>query len=203
MKRILFFAALALMTTAVMAADFTDQFTTSSIDCGESVTVTATPQAKYHFDRWQVVTDGVAPKDTLVGTATLTVDPLKSDREFNALFLPNAKVTVVVDKGTVTQTQVVSVAYMTENSNNVTEFTVDVQGDDVPMYAQTNDECYTFQGWRVGTSATLEPGTLTGSINTFTLTDVTEDVTVTAVYAVKTFKVKVNYNAAEGSVAQQ
>lgn len=199
MKRVFFFMAMALMSMVTMA-QATSPLVISDIDCDGNVTVTATPQKKFHFEKWQLTSD-----QSQVSTANpWTISNIKADAEYDAIFAGNAMVTVMVEGKDATPVAAVTVAYITEDANNKTQFVVDNQGDDVTMYAVA-DECYTFKGWRVGSATTLETGTwnTTNTINTFVLPSVNADVTVYAVYELKKYTVKINFDTTEGSVTKQ
>ena len=91
-----------------------------TVDCGSSVTITATPAAGYHFVKW---VDGAGAEYT---TATLSVPNIKEAKNYTAHFAANQAIDPSID-----------------DPNNPTPN----PGDVLQLTPKTNDDCLEFDHW--------------------------------------------------------
>ena len=126
-------AAVAFAASA-MAQTASDNRT---VDCGSSVTITATPAAGYHFVKW---VDGAGIEYT---TATLSVPNIKEAKNYTAHFAANE-----VNFGDGVDIDV-------PNPN---------VGDPITLTATPTDDCYQFKEWSDHNTENPRTITYTGTV---------------------------------------
>jgi len=172
-KYLTILAALMLLNTTSAFAQTTGKTADSTaVKCGETVTITATPDAGYEFDQWQ---DGNKdnPRD-------ITIDENTNLWEYTASF--KAK------------TYTILVAVKTAGTGSVEKDTIYGNlGDKVKLKAIESETCYQFKEWQDASGTTLS----TDHEYEYTIAD---NATVYAVFAEKEFTVKVTSPVTGGKV---
>ena len=134
MKKLMILCAAVAFAASAMAQTASDNRT---VDCGSSVTITATPAAGYHFVKW---VDGAGIEYT---TATLSVPNIKEAKNYTAHFAANE-----VNFGDGVDIDV-------PNPN---------VGDPITLTATPTDDCYQFKEWSDHNTENPRTITYTGTV---------------------------------------
>ena len=134
MKKLMILCAAVVFAVSAMAQAASDSKT---VDCGSSVTITATPASGYHFVKW---VDGAGNEYT---TATLSVPNIKEAKNYTAHFAANE-----VNFGDGVDIDV-------PNPN---------VGDPITLTATPIDDCYQFKEWSDHNTDNPRTITYTGTV---------------------------------------
>lgn len=169
MKKLL--VTLTCIFAALVSVNATEAVVDSlSTDCGNTVTITATPNVGYHFVQWM---DGVTTNPRQI---TLT-----SDTVYTAIFAPDV---FTLTTGAEMQDGSDASAYATVTAGGEVTY-----GQKVTLTATVNDPCYEFVQWSDGeTNPTHSEITITSNM------------TLKAIFRVKTYKIRVQADTTMGGV---
>ena len=164
--------------TATASYTGADDVTSGVVDFADTVTVTATADTGYHFDKWVVVTGDASVSDEASATATFSMPA--EDVELKATFAANTY-TVAFDKNHEDAT----------GEMETQTFTYDV---DQKLSAGTFERIgYTFSGWSRTASGSVDvaDGASIGASNALT-TDNGATVTLYAVWTQETYTLTID-----------
>lgn len=223
MKKFLSICLVALCSVSAMYAQTTTPTTEATVECGSSVTMTATPEPHYHFTKWVMTdnnndeheytagsgTDYTCTTDNASGINTLeiTLSPTmigyaqNGELVFKAFFAEDSKYTItgiaVNNDATYTPNTEAGTITVTHEGNITNDSYTGYANDPVTLTA-TADACYEFVKW------IDENGTTVSSSASFdtTVQAVASGTTYKAVFKKKTVKVTVTSdNSSQGKVA--
>ncbi|MCQ2345581.1 MAG: hypothetical protein MJZ82_02305 [Paludibacteraceae bacterium] len=194
MKKIFSIALMALCAIATVNAQTTPQgtVTVSDVLCGQSVEITATPAAGYHFVNW---TDDDNSNNVISTSTTYTIEDIHANFNYTANFALN-QITVTIKLDTdadgiydVTLTNAADfVTYMV----NATADPDASNADNINLVATEDDgSCYHFDRWTLADGATDADNTLVSTNKTATAA-VTGDQGFVAYFTINKYTVHVH-----------